>query len=296
MASGRKKTPSGKSPRLHIRERRTIEKELQNIALLQLDAAIQELKGNNASQEVIHRARTSIKKVRAVVQLAAPGLSTSNRQHLMGLLRDAATRLSPLRDAEVQIQSLDLLERTDTSGSADLNSLRNGLVDIAKQNRMNTNRRMQRILDYLQKSQKSVTVWNLERIRGKDVERRIRRFYRRGRSSLDLCLASDDPEVFHLFRKQVKQLWYALRITNRFWPDKASNLIAQLGEIAETAGRERDLILLLSTIRHGPKNAQASRLTRLLEDQIPKLRKEALNSSVRFFEEKPKAFTAPLSM
>jgi CHAD domain-containing protein len=214
----------------------------------------------------------------------------------MGLLRDAATRLSPLRDAEVQIQSLDLLERTDTSGSADLNSLRNGLVDIAKQNRMNTNRRMQRILDYLQKSQKSVTVWNLERIRGKDVERRIRRFYRRGRSSLDLCLASDDPEVFHLFRKQVKQLWYALRITNRFWPDKASNLIAQLGEIAETAGRERDLILLLSTIRHGPKNAQASRLTRLLEDQIPKLRKEALNSSVRFFEEKPKAFTAPLSM
>jgi CHAD domain-containing protein len=296
MASGRKKTPSGKSPRLHIRERRTIEKELQNIALLQLDAAIQELKGNNASQEVIHRARTSIKKVRAVVQLAAPGLSTSNREHLMGLLRDAATRLSPLRDAEVQIQSLDLLERTDTSGSADLNSLRNGLVDIAKQNRMNTNRRMQRILDYLQKSQKSVTVWNLERIRGKDVERRIRRFYRRGRSSLDLCLASDDPEVFHLFRKQVKQLWYALRITNRFWPDKASNLIAQLGEIAETAGRERDLILLLSTIRHGPKNAQASRLTRLLEDQIPKLRKEALNSSVRFFEEKPKAFTAPLSM
>jgi CHAD domain-containing protein len=296
MASGRKKTPSGKSPRLHIRERRTIEKELQNIALLQLDAAIHELKGNNASLEVIHRARTSIKKVRAVVQLAAPGLSTSNREHLMGLLCAAATRLSPLRDAEVQIQSLDLLERTDTSGSADLNSLRNGLVDIAKQNRMNTNRRMQRILDYLQKSQKSVTVWNLERIRGKDVERRIRRFYRRGRSSLDLCLASDDPEVFHLFRKQVKQLWYALRITNRFWPDKASNLIAQLGEIAETAGRERDLILLLSTIRHGPKNAQASRLTRLLEDQIPKLRKEALNSSVRFFEEKPKAFTAPLSM
>ena len=296
MASGRKKTPSGKSPRLHIRERRTIEKELQNIAILQLDAAIHELKGNNASQEAIHRARTSIKKVRAVVQLAAPGLSTSNRVHLMGLLRDAATRLSPLRDAEVQIQTLDLLERTDTSGSADLNSLRNGLVDIAKQNRMNTNRRMQRILDYLQKSQKSVTVWNLERIRGKDVERRIRRFYRRGRSSLDLCLASDDPEVFHLFRKQVKQLWYALRITNRFWPDKASNLIAQLGEIADTAGRERDLILLLSTIRHGPKNAQASRLTRLLEDQIPKLRKEALNSSVRFFEEKPKAFTAPLSM
>ena len=296
MASGRKKTPLGKSPHLHIREHRPVDKELQNIALLQLDAAIHELKGNNASQEGIHRARTSIKKVRAVVQLAAPGLSTSNREHLMGLLRDAATRLSPLRDAEVQIQTLDLLEETDTSGSANLTSLRNGLVDMAKQSRMNTNRKMQRILGYLQKSQKSVMVWNLERIRGKDVERRIRRFYRRGRSSLDLCLASDDPEVFHLFRKQVKQLWYALRITNRFWPDQASNLISQLGEIAETAGRERDLILLLSTIHHGPKNAQASRLTRLLEDQIPKLRKGALSSSVRFFEEKPKAFTAPLFM
>jgi CHAD domain-containing protein len=296
MGSRRKKSPLVKIARLHIRERRPVEKELQNIALLQLDAAIHELTGNNPSQEGIHRARTSIKKVRAVVHLAAPGLSASSRQNLLGLLRDAATRLSPLRDAEVQIQTLDLLERLDTSRSTDFTSMRNGLVDIAKQSRVNTNRKMQRILDYLQKSRKSVTAWKLDRIRGKDVERRIRRFYRRGRSSLDLCLASDDPEVFHLFRKQVKQLWYALRITNRFWPDKASKFIAQLGNISETAGRERDLILLLSTIHHGPKNAQAPRLKRLLEDHIPKLREEALNSSVRFFEEKPKDFTEPLSL
>ena len=102
-----KKTPrSRKSPskgstparlgklRFHLRLGEPIGEELKIIARLHLEKSLDELSGNNVSPEPVHEARTSIKKVRAVIHLASPALGSVRRNLISELLHDAAMRLA----------------------------------------------------------------------------------------------------------------------------------------------------------------------------------------------------------
>jgi len=285
-----------KKPRLFLRRNKPIGEELQIIARLHLDAALVQLAGNNVSPEPVHEARTAIKKVRAVIQLASPALGSVRRKLVSELLHDAMMRLGPLRDAEVQVQTLDLLMETEGLMPEDFSSVRAGLADIAKQRRVNDIRQIPRVRESLGEALRSVNKWLLDPLQGKDVRRRIRRSYRRGRSLLDLCHVNDDPETFHSFRKSVKQLWYSIRITSQFWPELGADLIHELGLIGELAGKERDFTLLSMTLRQGPANKAAHHLIAMLKEELPKLRRATLTAASTFYEPRPKAFVGSLNL
>lgn len=285
-----------KKPRLFLRRNKPIGEELQMIARLHLDAALVQLAGNNVSPEPVHEARTAIKKVRAVIQLASPALGSVRRKLVPELLHDAMMRLGPLRDAEVQVQTLDLLMETEGLMPEDFSSVRAGLADIAKQRRVNDIRQIPRVRESLGEALRSVNKWLLDPLQGKDVRRRIRRSYRRGRSLLDLCQVNDDPETFHSFRKSVKQLWYSIRITSQFWPELGADPIHELGLIGELAGKERDFTLLSMTLRQGPANKAAHHLIAMLNEELPKLRRATLTAALSFYEQKPKAFVEFLDL
>ena len=290
------KTALKRKPRFHLRLGKPIGGELQIIARLQLEAALSQLAENNVSPEPVHEAKTAIKKVRTVIQLASPALGSVHRKLLSDLLHDAMIRLGPLRDAEVQVQTLDLLLETEGLMPEDFSSLRAGLADIAKQRRSNDMRQIPRVRESLGEILTLVNRWLLDPLQGKDVSRRVRRIYRRGRSLLDLCQVSDDSEVFHNFRKTVKQLWYSIRITARFWPEQGDYLIHELGLMGELAGKERDFTLLACTLRQGPANKASQYLIERLGEKLPKLRRATLTAASTFFEPRPKAFVGPLNL
>lgn len=305
MMSTRKKSLSGraskapilkKKPRLHLRRDKLIGGELQMIARLHLEAALTQLTENNVSPEPVHEARTAIKKVRAVIQLSSPALGSIHRRFVSELLHNAMMRTGPLRDAEVQVQALDLLLETEGLMPEDFSSVRAGLADIAKQRRVNDIRQIPRVREYLEEALRSVNKWHLDPLQQKDVSRRIRRSYRRGRSLLDLCQVNDDAETFHSFRKTVKQLWYSIRITSEFWPEQGADLIHELGLIGELAGKERDFTLLAKTIRQGPANKAADHLIAMLDEELPELRRATLTAALSFYEQKPKAFVELLDL
>ena len=249
MARGKPSTSkSGKEKkkakaRLHLRHGKPCGSELRKIALLQIEAALESLRGNNVSPEPVHDARTYIKKLRAILQLASPVMSKKERDQPTILLREAAVRLAPLRDSEVRIRTLD---------------------------------------------------WPLDDLQGKDLKRRIRRSYRRGRTALDLCSTTPDPDPFHLWRKQVKQLWYQLRITAPYWKDEAADLIAATDKIGQLAGDERDLTLLRETLRLGPQGNATSLLIEKIDGLLPPLRRDAVEAGRSFYENRPKLFVAAL--
>jgi len=293
---GRKASIAEKKPRLHLRRNKPIGEELQMLARLHLEAALAQLTGNNVSPEPVHEARKAIKKVRAVIQLASPALGSAHRKLVSEQLHDAMMRLGPLRDAEVQVQTLDLLMETVGLMPEDFSSVRAGLADIAKQRRTNDIRQIPRVRESLEEALRSVNKWLLDPLQGKDVSRRIRRSYRRGRSLLDLCQVHNDPETFHSLRKTVKQLWYSIRITSEFWPAQAADLTHELGLIGELAGKERDFTLLSITLRQGPANKAAHHLIAMLDEELPKLRRATLTAALSFYEQKPKAFVEFLDL
>jgi len=285
-----------KKPRLFLKKDEKISKGLRSLASLQLKAALAELKGNNVSPEPVHNARIYIKKVRSIVQLAAPALGHVRREHLMENLHEASTRLGPLRDSEMQVQSLDLVIETAGLLPEPFSSLRSGLADIAKQRRNNDSRQIPRVMEYLQKTLKSIPDWPLDPLEGKDIRRRIRRTFRRGRTTLEVCQVSGNQELFHTWRKLVKQLGYQLQITAKFWPDSAADHITSIEQIGEYTGKERDYSLLIQTMKQGPKSRASEQLISIMEDLMPALRKTALECGTLFYDPKPRSFIEPLDL
>jgi CHAD domain-containing protein len=244
----------------------------------------------------VHHVRTSIKKIGAIIQLASPAMGRGRREYVLELLHEGGSRLGPLRDAEVQVQSLDLLLTTEGLPSEEFSSLREGLCDITKQVRTNDQRQIPRIRGVLKKVLKTIPEWPLDALTGKDLRRRIRRTYRRGRTTLDLCHLSNDLVLFHSWRQLVKQLGYQLRITARFWPDSAEKLISSNQAIGEAAGTAHDFFLLLQTLKQGPKTHSSKQVIQMIEKDLPSLRRKALEEGLLFYEAKPKLFIEELGL
>lgn len=290
------KRKSSKKPRLELRRGGNFGKGLRQLAELQLDAAIQELKGNNVSPDAVHNARTYIKKVRAIIQLSSPSMDRPLREKLLGLLRDASARTGPLRDSEVQVGTFDLLMKQGGFAAGEFSSLRNGLADVAKQRRLNDARQIPRVVRALASVRDSLAECPLDTLDSKNLRRRIRRTYRRGRTALELCATTRDSEDFHLWRKLVKQLWYQLRITTPYWEGNGGELIAETRRIGELAGIERDYTMLGASLSAGPKTKGSALLQECISRVLPKLRKEATDAGEHFYEPRPKAFMTGLDL
>jgi CHAD domain-containing protein len=293
-ASEKRKSP--KKPRLELRREASFGKGLRQLAELQLDAAMQELKGNNVSPAAVHNARTYIKKVRAIIQLASPSMDRPLREKLLGLLRDASARTGPLRDSEVQVGTFDLLMKQGGFAAGEFSSLKNGLADVANQRRLNDARQIPRVVRALASVRDSLAECPLDTLDSKNLHRRILRTYRRGRTALDLSATTRDADDFHLWRKLVKQLWYQLRITAPYWEGNGGELIAETGRIGELAGTERDYTMLGASLSAGPKTKGSALLQECISRVLPKLRKEATDAGERFYEPRPKAFMRALDL
>ena len=288
--------PSLKKTRLHLLREETVGQGLKTLALLQLQAARTELQAKNISAEAVHDVRTYIKKVRSIIQLAAPALGRNRRDHLIEILSEVSARLAPIRDADARLQCLDMILGSSEFAFSDNGALRNGIADIAKQQRFNGIRKIPKILELIKKMLKTVPDWPLDQLGEKDLRRRILRIYRRGRTTLDLCMVNYTQEVFHSWRKLVKHLWYSLRISARFWPHEAAFLITELNAISEFVGKERDFSLLVDSLRNGPRTKDSIRLITIIDSHLPTLRAESLALGVRFYEAKPKTFISAMEI
>jgi CHAD domain-containing protein len=284
----------GKKPRLWIRRREATGEALRTLATLQLDAALTELRGKNVSPDAVHNARTYIKKIRSLIQLGAPTMGSACRDRLRKKLREAAAVLGPMRDSDVRVQSLDELIRKTSLSAVRFDPIRRRLSDASGKRRSKDRRQIPRVERILGEIRKSIPSWPLDKMDGKKIIRRVRRTYRRGRIALDLCSSSGNSVDFHLWRKLVKQLWYQLRITSRFWPDHALNRIRDTDLIGELAGKERDYTLLGKRLIGLHNDPCSVLLVNRINKIIVTLRKKSISEGFRFYEERPKDFVKKL--
>lgn len=188
---------------------------LRRLAAKELRDARQQLRGRaRPREEAIHGARTSVKKVRAIVQLI-----DADRGKLRGAkkrIHAVGKALSELRDADAMMTTLTNLKKTQR-----------GLISEKGFARL-----QRRVLAHKRDAMKAAAragVWE-------DVARelgRLRRLARRwrprhtgfealapgisathrlGRKALTRARNSQRAEDFHEWRKQVKALWYELRL------------------------------------------------------------------------------------
>jgi CHAD domain-containing protein len=287
---------TGKKLRFYLRINKPIGKEIKSLAKSQLESALQALHGNKVSPKAVHMARTSIKKIRVIIQLTSPALDNHERKKIQELLHEASFRLGPLRDAEVQVQTLDLILDSRNLNRDDYYTLREGFSDVAKQRNKNGIRLIPSVVKSLERSLRGIDSWNLDALGGSEIRRRLRRIYRRGRTSLDLCVEDESREAFHSFRKLAKQLWYAMRVTSKYWPNEGGGLIRDLGCLGELAGRERDFRMLADALRSVSKSKAATNLLSMIERESTDLRNSTMKKAFSFYELRPKSFIDALTI
>jgi len=280
---------TAKTP-LRLRSGEPLAKGIRRIARAQVDAACRELQKAEGPREAIHQARTALKKLRALLQLVAEEFNPASLQREKHAFRDAARLLAPIRDADVQIQTLRALIETAGLDPEKFARLRGELeADLARlASRAGTPKSRARHILSLARGR--IARWPLKDLEWENLRREIRRAYREGRKALRVYQREPDSEAFHAWRKRVKKLWYHLRITRSFLPEAVHEWIARLGEIGEIAGNAQDLAVLRGWLAARVEEPQSARLLAEIDARLPELQRAATALGVSFYAEKPREF------
>jgi CHAD domain-containing protein len=191
----------------------------------------------------IHAARRRCKRLRGLFRLVRPDFSRYRKANAQ--VRDAAARLSSVRDDAVLLDTLDTL--SDWAGQpappheddpvdphaeeAALAAFRDDMLALAAE----------------------AKTWSLAKIDRKTLGRGLKRCYADARDALAKCREDPTDDAFHNWRKQVKYHSFHLLLVKKAFGAGHVAEIEQVERLAELLGRHHDLAVLRQTAEQQPE-------------------------------------------
>ena len=247
----------------------------------QLAAAAESLRDGDDPIEAIHDARKRIKKTRALLRLARPGLKPAEYRRRNRALRDTGRGMSANRDADVLVETVELLAerfvgqypKTFFAGvkqplAAHARALRREADAAAHAN----------VLTGLAQDS-----WPLAALDPEAIAGSLERTYARGRAAFATADREPTAGNLHEWRKRVKDLWYQQRLLEDTWPGVMKAQAKEAKTLSKLLGEDHDLAVLSEHVADDQ-----------LHDMIDLRRAELLEQSRalgrRIYAERPKAF------
>jgi CHAD domain-containing protein len=192
-------------------------------------------------------------------------------------LRDHGRALSGARDADVLVETVDLL--------ADHNTRRVRRAHYAAVR----GRLAQRTGDAppehdLTGAVTQVDHWPVNDASPKTLTRALADTYGRGRTAFAIAERDPTTEHLHEWRKRVKDLWYQQRLLKRAWPDVMEALAGEAKALSKLLGTDHDLATLAGEL---PADDP---LHPVIADNRRELQQQAFELGARVYAESPKAF------
>lgn len=255
-------------------------------------------KSRPPGDEPIHEARKSVKKVRAILQLidddGGSGLGGVEKR-----LRSVSQTLSGLRDRDVMMETLAQFrarhpqlfdEHTFARLHRDLAARKRDAIKTA--GRKDIWKTVDRKLRAVRRDAKR---WRLEHSGLKAMTRGIRAAHRRGRQALKRAKKRQRASDFHTWRKEMKALWYALRLVEESGRYVRRDIRA-LHRAETLLGDEHNLVVLCEelssdrTICRGP--VEIDRLRLLADRDQCRLREKAIAAVRHVYERRSGAYAS----
>jgi CHAD domain-containing protein len=276
-----------------LRKDESVSKGLSRVVNRALRSAADGLSGD-WSDEAIHDARKSIKKVRAVLQLVGDELDAGGERKK---LRRASHLLSPLRDIDAMRETARTLGSRRDAASVAVPALDDHLsaqkVTLTRAaDKADTRSKAARTLERLRRDARD---WRWKRSGRSVIAKAITRSYKRARNRMDSVRGNRDGDAFHEWRKRVKTLWYALRLLEAQAP-RLRRTIADLKRLETLLGDDHNLVVLARQVRSAPPSSGMTargrtNLQATIERRQRTARHQALALGARLFAQSPKAFT-----
>ena len=200
--------------------------------------------------EAIHEARKSCKRLRALIRLVRGQVDEERYQQANFHFRDASRLMSPVRDSNVLVVTLDAVQknfgvetglRTFAGIRERLESHHQAQVEAL----LNEKKVNEIAAALLEDGRCYFDNFALDTDGFGAIRFGIRRAYRRGRSSLErIQRKGGEPEDFHEWRKRVKYLWHQVEFLTPIWPDAMGQNAVILHRLSDYLGDAHDLAVL----------------------------------------------------
>jgi CHAD domain-containing protein len=272
---------------------------IRRVCSEQLDDAVAVLRDPDEDRaHGVHEARKSVKKTRAALRLARSSLDRQTYREEMGALRDAARRLSGVRDADVMQETVDKLAERYAGHlpAAAFDTLKEEIGRELSDSRAGDP--SVEAADALQEISARVERWPLDGAGWGSVRGDATRLYARGRDREQASRGSSEPEALHEWRKRVKDLWYVERLLRDAWPGVLKAEADEADRLGELLGDDHDLAVLARFLERHPEAvgslADQTEIEQLIERRRGELQAEAHAIGRRLYAQKPKAFDVRL--
>jgi CHAD domain-containing protein len=259
-----------------------------------VETGIGHLDGEMDPHETVHEVRKRCKEVRAVLRLVRTVLPTYSAENAH--YRDAARRISEIRDAQALVETFDdhvtpAVETRAALDEATLADVRATLVD--RRDRLAAEQDLAGRLAVV----RADLVDGLERVddlpvatEGFDaVAGGLRKSYKRARNRMAEAYEDPETERFHEWRKRVKYHRYHCRLLRSAWVGPMKARRAELKTLSDLIGDEHDLALFHETMDEEDLFDPSTRetLEQVIAARRAELRREGRPVGERLFTETP---------
>lgn len=282
--------------RFSFKRSESVARGLKRIVTEELTTAIEQLKQyENASEEAVHEARKSIKKVRALLRLMRPVFDSDFAKE-NNRLRDIGRKLSEIRDAYALIETFDYLNANyrDELGDLSLTNLRQTLVDQrqAQTEEFDGAHQIPLLIEGLQHICKQANTWPYKSANIDLLAKGIATSLRCGLDQFYEVYDHPLPEIYHEWRKRTKDLCYQLTLLKKAWPDVFEGYLKSAKTLEKLLGMDHNLVVLRNSLLKesnllGP-DEERQQLLPIIDMDQKALRRKAKKLGARLYSEKPK--------
>jgi CHAD domain-containing protein len=280
-----------------LKKAESVSDGLRRIAREQIDKAVAELTDADLDRhEAVHQFRKRGKKIRGLIRLFRPALGDTYGQE-NGWYRDAARKLSRVRDAEALLESLQSLRRRfpDQFDAPSFHDVQQRL-ELRRQriadNWLDLNETIDELASQLVLARQRINGWRLDDESFDAVGGGLKQTYRRGCHALREVLKDPSDAQRHEWRKRTKYHWYHMRLLAGMWKPVIRARVDELKRLADLLGDDHDLAVFHTTVAGDPNRFGSPESIELLLGLILSRRKELQQQSDRLgrrvFAERPK--------
>jgi hypothetical protein len=220
-----------------------IEETFRNVALSQIDEALQALASTDVEQRgLLHEVRRRCKKLRGLLRLVRSGFPGFEMEN--AALRDAAALLSDLRDQEVLRETMAGL--SDGSGNDGFQRVVQRLMSapLAEPAQEKLSEVRLRLLAVRERA----TEWTLRKDAPAVLLRGLRKTYKQDRTRMARALASGEARDFHGWRKAHKAHGFHVDLLRNAAPDVLDADLQAIDRLSDLLGVHHDLAVLLHAV------------------------------------------------
>jgi CHAD domain-containing protein len=275
-----------------IQRDETVSEGIKRIVDEKVAAAIEQIDSDADRHETVHEVRKRCKEVRATLRIVRPVLPTYSEENAH--YRDAARRLSAVRDAQAVIETFDdhvtpAVADADALAEPQLRALRAVLVDRREtlSNEQDLETRLADVRRDLVASRERVEYLPIATEGFDAVVGGLRKTYNRARNRMAEAYQNPESERFHEWRKRAKYHRYHTRLLRDIWPGPMKARRSELKTLTDLLGDEHDLAVFSEVMDAEALFDAGTRetLEGVLEGRRSELRRQARPLGERLFAE-----------